>query len=171
MAYGHTVTNEQIPLFAQEATQRTVRRKGIPMVRIAMVKEGKLPCYNTRVNSSAVAHEILRTYLDDVDREYFLVIMLDRKNHALAVNVVSIGSLTGSLAHPRETFKPAILCNAAAIICGHNHPSGDPQPSQEDRVLTKRLKEAGELLGIHFLDHVVLGCNGRYFSFADENWL
>jgi DNA repair protein RadC len=170
MVYQQTATSEQITLFSQE-TPTPTRRKGIPIVRIAMVKEGKLPCYNTRVHSSAVAHEILRTYLDDVDREYFLVIMLDRKNHALAVNVVSIGSLTGSLAHPRETFKAAILSNAAAIICGHNHPSGDPQPSQEDRVLTKRLKEAGDLLGINLLDHVVLGCEGRYFSFADAGIL
>jgi DNA repair protein RadC len=170
MGYGRTACSEQTSLFTQ-GTPTPTRKKEIPIVRIAMVKEGKLPCYNTRVHSSAVAHDILRTYLDDVDREYFLVIMLDRKNHALAVNVVSIGSLTGSLAHPRETFKAAILSNAAAIICGHNHPSGDPQPSQEDRVLTKRLKAAGELLGINLLDHVVLGCNGRYFSFADAGIL
>jgi len=73
--------------------------------------------------------------------------------------------------HPRECFKPAILSNAASIICGHNHPSGDCQPSREDRALTQRLVEAGKLLGISVLDHVIIGGEGRYFSFADEGLL
>ena len=67
--------------------------------------------------------------------------------------------------------KPLILSNAAAVILGHNHPSGDPQPSKEDRAITQRLKEAGTLLGINVLDHLVIGADGRYFSFADENLL
>ena len=72
--------------------------------------------------------------------------------------------------HPRETFKAAILANAAAIICGHNHPSGDCQPSKEDRAITARLVEGGKLLGISVLDHVIVG-DGKYFSFADEGLL
>jgi len=76
------------------------------------------------------------------------------------------------LVHPRECFKPAILSNAAALICAHNHPSGAPQPSQEDRALTKRLVDAGKLLGIALLDHVILGDGTTsYFSFADEGVL
>ena len=98
--------------------------------------------------------------------------MLDRKNKMIGVNTVSVGSLTASVVHPREVFKPAILGNAAAVICGHKHPSGDPQPSQEDRALTTRLVDAGKLLGIQVLDHVIVGDGtAGYFSFADEELL
>ena len=88
----------------------------------------------------------------------------------LGFHVVSVGSLTASLVHPREVFKVAILANAAAIICCHAHPSGDPTPSAEDTAITQRLREAGELLGIGLLDHVVFG-DDRYVSFADEGLL
>ena len=76
------------------------------------------------------------------------------------------------MVHMREVFKPAIVSNAYALICGHNHPSGDPQPSQEDRTLTKRLVDAGKLLGIPVVDHVIIGDGtGKAFSFADEGLL
>src|SRR5262249_29648751 len=86
----------------------------------------------------------------------------------IGINTVSIGSLTASVVHPRECSKPAILSNAAALICCHNHPSGVPQPSQEDRALTKRLVDAGKILGINVLDHIIVGDgSATYFSFAD----
>src|SRR6266851_6930810 len=98
-----------------------------------------------------------------------VVILLDRKNAPIGINTVSIGSLTASVVHMRETFKAAILANAAAILCGHNHISGDPEPSREDRALTQRLVKAGTLLGIPVVDHVVLGDGTlAYFSFADH---
>ena len=87
------------------------------------------------------------------------------------MNVVAIGSLTAALVHPREVFKPAILSNAAAVVLAHCHPSGDPTPSAEDLALTKRLCEAGDLLGIRVLDHLVLGHEGAYRSLADEGQL
>ena len=87
------------------------------------------------------------------------------------MHTVSMGSLTASIVHPREVFKAAILANTAAIVCGHNHPSGDVQPSREDRAMTKRLVDAGKLLGIEVLDHIIIGREGVYFSFADENIL
>src|SRR6266849_3817732 len=99
-----------------------------------------------------------------LDREQFVVLLLDGKNQVLGFNVVSIGSLTAALVHAREVFKPAILGNAAAIILVHNHPSGDPEPSAEDEAITARLRQAGELLGIRVLDHVVIGDDGRYVS-------
>jgi len=102
-----------------------------------------------------------------LDREYFWCLSLDGKNRAQGVDVVSVGTLTASLVHPREVFKAAILTNAAAIIVAHNHPSGDPTPSVEDREITQRLRQAGEILGIKLLDHVVLG-HGHYHSFADS---
>ena len=107
-----------------------------------------------------------------MDREHFVVILLDRKNAPIGINTVSIGSLTASVVHMRETFKAAILANAAAILCGHNHPSGDPEPSREDRALTQRLVDAGKLLGIAVVDHVIVGDGtSAYFSFADQGLL
>ena len=94
---------------------------------------------------------------------------LDAKNVSIGVNIVSIGTLTLSLVHPREVFKPAILLNAWAIIAVHNHPSGDSSPSPENRTLTTRLREAGDLLGIRLLDHLILG-DDRHYSFADQGW-
>jgi DNA repair protein RadC len=82
---------------------------------------------------------------------------------------VSTGSLNLTIVHPREVFKPLILMNAGAWICAHNHPSSDITPSPEDRALTKRLREAGELFGITLLDHLILA-EERYYSFADQGW-
>ena len=135
-----------------------------------MVKEGKLPTYESRIRSSANAYAVLREYLADTDREVFCVLCLDRKNGVIGLNTVSIGSLTASVVHPREVFKPAILINSSSVLLSHNHPSGCPLPSQEDRALTVRLVQAGKLLGIDVLDHIIVG-EGKYFSFADEGLL
>jgi DNA repair protein RadC len=100
-------------------------------------------------------------------KEQFHVLLLDGKNRPIKDVRVSEGSLTASLVHPREVFVPAIEESAAAIILVHNHPSGDPTPSAEDVAITQRLRQAGEIIGVHVLDHVVIG-RGRYVSFADE---
>jgi DNA repair protein RadC len=91
------------------------------------------------------------------DRERFLTLALDTKKRLLGVEEVSVGTLNSTLVHPREIFKALILANAESFICVHNHPSGDPTPSVEDREVTRRLKEAGALLGIPLVDHIVLG--------------
>jgi len=162
---------QQLGLFKQDTTS-TIREDGIPVYRVSLVRESRLHCYHKQIRSSADASTLLHTYLADVDREHFVVLMLDQKNKVIGINNVSIGSLTASVVHPRECFKPAILSNAAAIILAHNHPSGAPQPSQEDRVLTVRLVAAGKLLGISVLDHVIIGDGtSAYFLFADEGLL
>jgi DNA repair protein RadC len=120
------------------------------------------------VRDSTSAAALLRPCFEGLDREQFVVCGLDAKHRVIGINVVSIGTLTLSLVHPREVFKALILMNAAAWLCAHNHPSGDVTPSQEDRALTKRLREASELLGITLLDHLILG-EGCY-SFADQGW-
>ena len=163
-------TATQMTLLAEEKTTKTKQTR-IPIYRVTLVREGKMPTYESRIRSSASAYSVLQEYLDGVDREHFVVMLLDQKNQVIGINTVSIGSLTASVVHPREVYKPLILSNAAAVILGHNHPSGDPQPSHEDRAITQRLKEAGALLGINVLDHLVIGAEGRYFSFADENLL
>ena len=102
--------------------------------------------------------------------EVFLVLHLDSKNRMVGMTTCSIGSMTASLVHPREVFRPAIANLTAGLIFVHNHPSGDPGPSQEDIQITRRLCEVGTLIGIRCLDHIVIG-NGTYFSFADEGML
>ena len=107
----------------------------------------------------------------DLDREHFWTVLLDGKNRVTGLNLVSIGTLTAALVHPREVFKPAIAGTAAAVILVHNHPSGEATPSAEDLALTKRLCEVGELIGIRVLDHIVLGDGGSFRSMAEEGVL
>jgi DNA repair protein RadC len=106
----------------------------------------------------------------DADKRAFLVTHLDNKNRVNGFKVVSTGSLTASLVHPREVWRAALHLCAAAVIFVHNHPSGEPTPSQEDQEITRRLKETGDILGIRVLDHVVLG-QERFFSFSDRGLL
>lgn len=109
-------------------------------------------------------------HLRGLRRERFKVLLLNGKNQILKDATVSEGSLNLSIVHPREAFNSAVRDSAGAVIFLHNHPSGDPTPSREDRELTKRLVACGELLGIKVLDHLVIG-DGRYFSFADQDCL
>jgi DNA repair protein RadC len=138
------------------------------MYEIKVVRERRQG-YGTvrRIREAQDVYEAFRHHFAGLDREHFLAIILDGRNHMIGFNLISIGTLTTALVHPREVFKAAILANAAAIILVHNHPSGDPNPSAEDRALTTRLKEAGELIGIRVLDHVVIA-DGRYVSLAEQ---
>jgi DNA repair protein RadC len=142
---------------------------GVPVYKISLVRESTViesPAVPLR-RSSDVA-EMLRPLFAGLDREQFAVLLLDSGRRPVGVNIVSVGSLTASIVHPRETFKAAILTNSAAVILAHNHPSGSVQPSPEDIELTKRLRDAGELLGIRVLDHVIIGDGHAIFSFVDE---
>jgi len=139
------------------------------MYELKIVRERRQGYGTVRqVRDAAQVYEAFREEFSQLDREMFVVLLLNGKNQVLGFNVVSIGSLTAALVHPREVFKPVILANAAAIILVHNHPSGDPEPSAEDRALTARLEQAGELLGIRVLDHIILG-DGQYRS-KGEGW-
>src|SRR5690554_3621770 len=126
-------------------------------VSIKLVKEAELDYGVDRLTSPADAARVLRKYIGDADREMFVVICLDIKNQLNSIITVSIGTLTSSLSHPREIFKPAILANAAAIIIGHNHPSGIPDPSKDDINITKKVQKAGDIMGIDLLDHIIIG--------------
>jgi DNA repair protein RadC len=108
--------------------------------------------------------------MKDLKKEVFRCFLLDTKNKVIRDEEVSVGTLTASLVHPRETFRAAIRESAAAVIFVHNHPSGDVKPSQEDILLTRRLVQAGEVLGIQVLDHIVIG-DGCHFSFRDNGLL
>jgi DNA repair protein RadC len=108
--------------------------------------------------------------LRDRRKEYFLALLLDGKNRILREVRISEGSLNQSIVHPREVFSPAVRESAAAIILVHNHPSGDPAPSREDREITRRLKDAGELMGVKVLDHIIIG-DGSFVSFTAQGML
>lgn len=109
-----------------------------------------------RVDGPEDIYRLLRPLLADVDREMFYAVLLSTKNHVLEIALVSVGSLSASIVHPREVLKPAIRRSAAALVVAHNHPSGVPDPSPEDTEFTKRLQRCGELLGIRLLDHVIV---------------
>jgi len=120
--------------------------------------------------SSSDVAAYYRPRMKDCKKETFRCALLDTKNKIIREDVVSIGSLSASLVHPRDTFKAAVRESAAAVIFIHNHPSGDVKPSQEDILLTKRLVQAGEVIGIQVLDHIIIG-DGGHFSFRDNGMM
>jgi DNA repair protein RadC len=139
----------------------------LPRYRIMLVKEAEATFTSyPKFQNSRELFESFREELAALDREYFLLITLDSKNRTIGYHTISIGSLSTSIVHVREAWKPALLDSAAAVIFFHNHPSGDPAPSREDRDCTSRLVEASKILGIRVLDHIVFG-ELDYFSFAD----
>lgn len=136
------------------------------MQELKMVKVGSVSEKETRYTSPCM---IFNTFRDmaRLDREHFVVLHLDGKNRILAKETVSIGSLNQAIVHPREVFKAAVHNGSTSIICVHNHPTGDPLPSGEDKSITNRLYSAGEILGIKILDHIIIGEDG-YFSFIES---
>ncbi len=108
----------------------------------------------------------LTTLLQDEPSEVFGILCLTTKHRVIAFHEVSRGILDSTLVHPREVFRAALLANAAAIVAGHNHPSGDPSPSPDDIALTRRLASAGDIMGVPLLDHVIVA-DGRYYSFRE----
>lgn len=137
--------------------------------KIKLIKE-KLNYYDgRRISSPKEASGILKEFIGNEPRENFVVLCLNTKNRITGIHTVSVGTLNSSLVHPREVFQAALLSNSAGVIVGHNHPSGDVKPSREDLKVTSRLKEAGEILGIDLLDHLIVGDD--IYSFAEENQL
>ena len=102
-------------------------------------------------------------------REAFFVVPLNGRHRPLGIHMVSLGTPTNSVVHPREVFLPAVLSGATALIVAHNHPSGDPSPSPEDQEVTERLRAAGEILGVEMVDHLVLG-GEQFYSFAGDDY-
>jgi DNA repair protein RadC len=121
------------------------------------------------VSSPADVDRLLRGRIANLDRENFVVVLLNTKNEVIETPLVSVGTLSASLVHPREVFKPAIRASAASVILAHNHPSGKVEPSREDREVTRRLGEAAEVLEIEVLDHVIVG--DGFFSMKEHGML
>ncbi len=110
---------------------------------------------------------VVRSRLRGKKKEHFLALLLDTRSQLIRVSEISIGSLDTSIVHPREVFKEAISASAASVIFAHNHPSGDPEASEDDIELTKRLAKAGEIVGIDVLDHIII-CDKKYLSLKRE---
>lgn len=121
-----------------------------------------------KVTSPMVIANLMMDEMRYLDKEYFNIALLDTKNQVLSIENISIGTLNASIVHPRDVFSMAIKKNANSIILLHNHPSGDPQPSNEDINITHRLVDVGNIVGIKVLDHIIIGDN-RYISFKEKN--
>lgn len=139
----------------------------IGVVHLKMVREERSLYGMGSFASPENAAEIIRPLFDGADREMVVALSMDVKGNPIAAEVVAIGSLDCCIVSMRELFKHAVLSNAAALLCFHNHPSGDPEPSKEDVEITKRMIKAGELLGIPLVDHIILGDSG-FVSLKDR---
>lgn len=151
---------------------KTIRLKQIKAVYENFQVEEDVSRYLGSGSRFTAPEQIYQTFrfLMQETKEHFAALHLDGKNRIVCLDVVSIGSLNQSIVHPREVFKTACLSNAAAVILVHQHPSGDATPSREDISITKRLQEAGDIMGIKVLDHVIVG-DGEYVSFVERGLL
>ncbi|WP_010279058.1 RadC family protein, partial [Paenibacillus senegalensis] len=122
------------------------------------------------IRSPEDAAKLVMPELRYLKREHFICLFLDTKNKVIRKETISIGSLNASIVHPREVYREAIRYASAAILAFHNHPSTDPSPSPEDVQISKRLMEAGEILGVSFLDHIIIGGNS-YVSLKEQGLL
>jgi DNA repair protein RadC len=138
-------------------------------VRTKLVIEGHKEYKPLKLSSSSDVYSTFKKLVES-DKEKFYSIFLDPKNKVIGVDMVSQGSMDSSPVHPREVYKSALLASAANVIFVHGHPSGDPEPSYSDKEITKILRQAGELLQITVLDHVIVG-RDRFYSFADKGEL
>lgn len=154
----------------KENQSKAVPAKRVDIVQVKLVREKSMLYKGRRVRSPRDAYELIRDFLGNVDREHFIVLCMDTKNQPTCIQTVHIGSLNASIVHPREVLKPAILSNAASILVAHNHPSNDTTPSKEDIEVTKRLMEAGGIVGIDVLDHLIL-CEDSFRSLKESGYL
>ena len=142
------------------------------IMKIKLVREKAPEQYQDKITNLECVPKIIQDYIGDEAKEHLIVICLGTNHTITGLHTVSQGTLTKSICHPREVFKPAILNNAKSIILAHNHPSGDIEPSEGDEGITARIKEAGEILGIDLLDHIIVGFGTEeYYSFQAEGAL
>jgi DNA repair protein RadC len=149
--------------------------KGIGLAKAAQIKAAfeigrrlstQIPSYKSKeLTDPEKVYRLVKSKLKDYHKEHFYIIALNSRNHSIAE--VSIGSLNASIVHPREVFAEAIKSKAASVIFAHNHPSGDPEPSEDDLEITKRLVESGKILGIEVTDHIIV-TKDKFFSFKNK---
>jgi len=179
---GRGISGESVMVTAQRLLSQFGSLKGIKVRGIGLAKAAQIRAafeLTSRLESyqdsgkreTAKTPEdvvaLVRSRLKGKKKEYFLALLLDTRNRLIRVAEISVGSLDSSIVHPREVFKEAVAASAASVIFAHNHPSGDPEASEDDLNLTKRLAEAGEIMGIDVLDHVIIG-EEKYLSLKRE---
>lgn len=147
-----------------------VPRHYIPLYQVRLVREGSIQSDRKVIRTPEDAYQILKDYFANLPSEHFVALLMDTKNHVRAFSPVSIGTLNASIVHPRELFQRAILGNCSSVILSHNHPSGDPTPSPEDIELSHKLCEAGKILDIVILDHLIIG-ESCYFSLKEQGMI
>lgn len=171
------IDNRGIGYLADVTLEELTQVKGIGESKaaqiLACIEIGKRlnrigPHDKIKVSSPIVLVNLLMDEMRFLNKEHFNIAILDTKNQILAIENISIGTLNASIVHPRDVFKVAIKRNANSIILIHNHPSGDPSPSNEDINITNRLIDVGNLIGIKVLDHIIIGDN-KYISFKEKN--
>ena len=139
----------------------------LPRYRVSLVREGSCVSDHNAIKSPEDVFWLVSADFTEAAVEMAMMLAMDTKNKVIGVFTISIGSLNASIIHPRDVFQRAILSNAASVILVHNHPSGDPTPSPEDVELTSKLVEAGKMLDIAVLDHVIIG-DGKYASLKEK---
>ena len=148
---------------------RPTRRTAVRLVEVRKVEVITVPVVGGRsILKPEDAVSVLQALILEKDREHFVVLHLSTRHRVVSVEIATVGTLSASLVHPREVFKGAFLANAGGIICGHNHPSGDPSPSPEDLALYDRLKKSGELLGVPLLDFIIVAESGSWSALSTD---
>ena len=142
----------------------------IPQYCIKLVKECEILYDHKRLKGAKMVYDLLQAIgLHEKAQEEFHSFYLDTKHHVIGMEMISKGSINATIIHPREVFKGALLANAHAIIIAHNHPSGDVEPSNADKNVTTMLVDAGKLLDVKVIDHVIIGSKGGFFSFSESS--
>src|SRR3990167_6397820 len=165
-----------IKAISQATIEELSQIKGIGFAKAAQIKacfelgkrqdlEPELKDFDIKNPQSVV--KAIQSSIKDKAKEHFKLILLNTRNKIIGISTVSIGTLNSNLVHPREVFKDAISHSAASVVFAHNHPSGDSEPSEDDLIITKRLTEAGKILGVEVLDHIIITKNG-FFSFKEK---
>jgi len=158
-----------IKAISQATIEELSEIKGIGLAKAAQLKacfelgrredlEPEFKNYDIKDPEAVV--KAIRTSIKDKAKEHFKLILLNPRNKIIGISTISIGTLNASLVHPREVFKDAIVHSASSVVLAHNHPSGDPEPSEDDLKITKKLVESGKILGIEVLDHIIIARNG-----------
>ena len=139
----------------------------VPIVHLQMVKDKEIEYGSQHMNSPEEAADLIRKYLDGADCENLIVCAVDAKGKPALIQTVRVGTVNICCYSIADVFKAAILSNAVGILLFHNHPSGEPEPSKDDIQMTERVKEAGKLLGIKLLDHIIIG-EDSFYSFKEQ---
>lgn len=181
MSLAHRVLMhfEGIKLLSEATIEELTAIKGIGPAKgvmiLAAIELGKRlntfkPMELTTIRSPKDGADYVMEEMRTLNQEHFVVLFLNTKNEVIHQETIFIGSLNSSIVHPREVFREAVKRSAASIICFHNHPSGDPTPSQEDIHVTRRLADSGKMMGIELLDHIIIG-NRKYISLKEKGYL